>query len=403
MLSRQRPALLARCLAALRSQDHPACELVLVADRDSLGTCPDLPIRRIPCDQPNVSVARNLGLRAASGEVVAFIDDDALAVPAWARRIAAAFADARVLAATGYTRGPDGLGWQVRAERLTPSGTSFAINPQIPGPWLALPAERGCPVSTIGTNCAFRRDALLKIGGFDPAFPYYLDESDVNMRLLTRFPDALTAIVPGAEVIHGIAAGPLRSGAGVPLDLFDVGRSAAVFARRHGGGLPPLMAIQRRRLLRHMVSGRLDPFGVGPLLERLQQGIRAGQAEPPAPWPAPWPDLPGEPFQPLSPTPPAPQRLCVFVGWHWQRHRLRENARQAVADDQTACLLLLSPTALPHRLSLCGGGWWEQSGGLWGWAGPDTPAPGLSLLRRSKASLAADFRLAMSCRFQKFI
>ncbi|MDZ7905902.1 MAG: hypothetical protein U5N55_09140 [Cypionkella sp.] len=36
-------------------------------------------------------------------------------------------------------------------------------------------------VKTQGTNCAFRMDALRKIGGFDPAFAFYLDEADVNL------------------------------------------------------------------------------------------------------------------------------------------------------------------------------------------------------------------------------
>ncbi|MDF3606918.1 glycosyltransferase family A protein [Paracoccus sp. DMF-8] len=245
ILSRHRPQALALCLAALERQDHPDFELVLVADPAGLDLRPDLNIKRISFDRANVSAARNLGIAQAAGQVIAFIDDDALAPPNWARRLCAGFADPRVIAATGFTRGPDGLSWQAQGERIAPSGETFAI---AVADRVGLGPRDGCPVSTIGTNCAFRRDALLAIGGFDPAFRYFLDESDVNMRMAARFPDALTAIIPDAEVIHGIAAGPQRAAQGVPRSLTDIGRSAVIFAQRYRASLPPLELEQRQRL-----------------------------------------------------------------------------------------------------------------------------------------------------------
>ena len=137
---------------------------------------------------------------------------------------------------------------------LTGDGLAVPVQPWGDSVRLLAP-EGGRPVGTLGTNCAFRRDALLAVGGFDPAFAYHLDESDVNRRLAQAFPQGLTAVVPGAEVIHGLEPGTSRASRGVPHDLCAVGRSTAIFAARHGGSADWLAAAQRRRLLRLMVAG----------------------------------------------------------------------------------------------------------------------------------------------------
>ncbi|WP_347266912.1 glycosyltransferase [Paracoccus sp. (in: a-proteobacteria)] len=368
VVSRHRPQHLARCLWALSRQDHPCLEIVLVADPAALDTCPELPLKRRAFDQANIAAARNEGLALAAGEAVLFIDDDAIAAPGWARALAEPLADPRVIAATGFTRGPDGLNWQVRAERMTPSGRTLPL--AIDRATL-LASENGNPVSTLGTNCGFCRAALLEIGGFDAAFAYYLDESDVNMRLAARFPLALTAVVPQAEVIHGMAPGAGRDSGGVPRDLAAIGRSAAIFAARHGGDPHGLREDQRKRLLRHMLAGRLDPLAVAPILATLERGLAEGGCAVP-PQPPAW-DRPGPPdFRPM---PAAAAAVPLFLaGWHWRARELRRQAAQAVAEGRNVTLLLLSPGFWRHRLHLTPGGWWEQCGGLWGAAQADDPA-----------------------------
>ncbi len=394
VVSRGRPRHLALCLAALACQNHPQFEVIVVADSPSAGVCPDLSIKRITFDQANISDARNLGIAAAAAEVVAFIDDDALALPCWASALAATFLDDRVLAAGGFTLGPDGVNWQVRAERLTPAGTSFTI-PAVSG---LLGAKGGNPVGLLGTNCAFRRDSLLALGGFDPAFPYYLDESDVVMRLYARWPDALTAIVPEAEVIHGFAAGGHRLEAGVPQDLTQIGRSSAIFVRRHGGEMPPLLLRQRRRLLRLMRAGRLDPLHIPRLLRGLQAGINDGQTQP-LPDPPAGMETTAPAFLPMPLAMRGPP--LVLSGWHWQATILRAKAAQAVAQGRQVALILLSPSILPHRLTRSPGGWWEQTGGLWGNSGPDnTPIKKRGFMRRRQ--LIDKFNKAMNRRLQSF-
>lgn len=372
VVSRGRPAHLAQCLAALCLQDHPDIEIVLVADPAGLAVRPDLGIKRVGFDRANISQARNLGIAQAAGEVIAFIDDDAMAEPGWARRLSDPFADDRVIAATGWVYGPDGLRWQARSQRMTAQGVVQPL-PAQPETQLLAP-QGGRPVSTMGTNCAFRAAPLREIGGFDPAFAYFLDESDLNMRMATVFPAALTAIVPAARVIHGLAPNVSRGGGAGPHDLRPIGHSMAVFLARHGeagDGPDRLIASQRARLLRQMVAGALDPFRVAPLLAGLRAGFEAGRAGGPSA-----PALP-----PLRDDPPAFLRLptkvreSVFLhGWHWQAKTLRRRARQVAQTGGIAAILLLTPSFLPHRLRFFADGRFEQVGGLWGRSAPSDPS-----------------------------
>ena len=372
VVSRGRPDWLSGCLRALMLQDHPAFEVIVVADPAGLRRTEGLPVKRVAFDRANISAARNAGLGLAAGVVAAFIDDDAIAEPDWLRALTAPFVDPLVVAAGGAVRGRDGLGWQFRAGWVDATGLAARFDP---GPATRLfAAEDGRTIATIGTNCAFRRDALAAIGGFDPAFAYHLDETDVNLRLAATW--GLTAVVPGAEVIHAAAASPRRSGERVTRDLRDIGASSAVFWRKHApdAEMAPLIealtGAQRRRLIGQMLAGRIEPGEVRHALSTLTAGLAEGAARPLAPL-APIPPAEAA-FAPVSVT---PRRRVVLTGRRWNQRRLRDEARAAAADGAIVTLLMLSRTALPHRVRFDPGGWWEQTGGLWGTSHPGLPRP----------------------------
>lgn len=375
VVSRHRPAELALCLGALALQDHAPLEVVLVADPGGLAVRPDLPLKRVPFDAPNISEARNRGIAAAAGAVVAFIDDDAVAEPGWAGSLAAAFADPGIIAASGWTRGPHGASWQSRGEAITPQGP-VPLPAQAQRAGLFRPAA-GTVLSTLGTNCAFRREALAAVGGFDPAFAYHLDESDLNLRLARAFPEAGSALVPEARVTHGTAASERRTAARVPRDLWQIGRSEAIFARRHGGDAAGALAVQRRRLIRHMLAGRLDPMRVGPLMAGLGAGLAAGAGGPPPPWPEPWTggDTEAPPFRPL---PTRPREARLLEGWLWQRERLRQEAAAAAAAGGIITLRLHVPGRLPPRERFTAAGFWEWTGGTF------VPVDDTTVMRKSR-------------------
>lgn len=109
VVSRGRPGDLLCCLGALAQQTHPRFEVVVVADPAGLAAVGRSGLagrlKTVGFDRPNISEARNLGIAASAGAVVAFIDDDAVAEPGWLKALALPFADPEVAAAGGYVRG----------------------------------------------------------------------------------------------------------------------------------------------------------------------------------------------------------------------------------------------------------------------------------------------------------
>jgi len=377
VVSRHRAEALTLCLTALSQQDHPAFEVIVVADPAGLAAvrAQGLPVKLVAFDEANISAARNAGLALAAGEVVAFIDDDAVAEPTWLTRLCSGFAQAGVVAATGFVRGRNGISYQWRASEVDAQGQDHAV--QVPMGQISLRAgTHRRAVKTQGTNCAFRRDVLCAAGGFDPAFRFYLDEADVNLRLA-----GLTAIVPMAQVHHGYLASDRRRADRVPTDLHEIAASTAVFLRRHAPGGPTDAGFARlrdretARLATHLAARRIDRAESARLLATLAAGWADGLARPLtalAPLAAPT-----DAFRPMPGT--GPRRGVAITGWVWARPRLQRKAGAAVAQGAIVTVVCLSPTALAHWNRFHSGGFWLQRGGLFGRS--DRSGPRLRLCR----------------------
>lgn len=394
VVSRHRPQALARCIAALRQQDYPMLEVIVVADPDAIANlraqgAGDLKL--IPFDIANISAARNLGINAAAGEVVLFIDDDAAAEPTWARHLCAAFEHSGVVAATGFVRGRNGISYQWRASMVDQYGQDHPLDvPQTPS------LHQGSPhlaVKTQGTNCAFRSNALRAIGGFDPAFAFFLDEADVNLRLAQH---GQTAIVPDAQVHHGYMASARRHANRAPTSLFDIAASTAVFLRKHAPGADfaaayeALHDAQRVRLLRFVRMRRLRKAAVADLLASLVHGWQAGLGREFGP--AQMANSTAQ-FCPLQG--PGPRESIVISGYSWQAAVLHRKAVMARDLGKIVTVFCLGLSPRRHKMQFLPQGYWWQSGGIWGRAARDKPAPlwgGLAARVAREAAKLARYR-----------
>lgn len=368
IVSRDRAEMLDRCLTAVMQLDHPEFEVIVVTDRATarLVRARGLPVKLGLCDEPNIAKARNIGIALAAAPVVAFLDDDAVPEPTWLSRLAAVYADPEVAAAGGFVRGRNGISLQWTAgtvDRLT--------RPRpLPVPRGMVSKHQGRPGLAIeikGCNCSYRREVLARLGGFDPALAYYLDETELNLRLALH--GMTTAVVPMAQVHHSKVPNARRGADLRPLTLHDVGASTAIVLRRHGvteveraSVLGWLEAERRRALLRMMVDGRLEPRDIGRLLATLAEGWHAGST---ADLPA-LPRIAEDPREPFRRFLAGPREGRVIGGFGWVGTRLRAAARAEAEAGRIATAMVFSPTPIAHRMRFSAEGYWFQTGGLFG-------------------------------------
>ncbi len=139
-------------------------------------------IKLLSCPVRNLSVSRNIGIEAASGEIVAFIDDDGIADPYWIADLVAGYTGPGIGGVGGLVYDYTGMQLQYQYSSCDRNGdTDFGIRPPF-ARYCVPQAEKFLYLQ--GTNCSFRKTCLEEIGGFDEEFEYYLDEVDVCMRIM---------------------------------------------------------------------------------------------------------------------------------------------------------------------------------------------------------------------------
>ena len=180
------------CLVSLEHLNYPDYEVIVVNDGSTdhtLEIAERFPYARI-ITQPNrgLSVARNVGAEAATGEIVAYTDSDCVADPDWLTYLVSTMERKQLVACGGPNFPPP-------EDSLVPS--AVAVSPG--GPTHVLLTDETAE-HIAGCNMAFRRDALLALGGFDPVYRAAGDDVD----MCWRFQDAGHTIgfSPAATVWH---------------------------------------------------------------------------------------------------------------------------------------------------------------------------------------------------------
>jgi GT2 family glycosyltransferase len=179
------------CCEGLRRLDYPNFEVIVVNDGSTDATAAiveEYGFRVISGENRGLSHARNVGLHAATGEIVAYTDDDAYPDPDWLRYLAAAFVGSTHVGIGGPNIPPPGDGPVAEAVANAPGGPIHVL--------ISDQEAEHIP----GCNMAFRRSALLEIKGFDPQFRTAGDDVDICWRLRER--GWTLGFHPGAVVWH---------------------------------------------------------------------------------------------------------------------------------------------------------------------------------------------------------
>jgi GT2 family glycosyltransferase len=186
--TRGRPLALLDCVDALCSQEPPegGFEIVVVDDGGGVPALTE-EVRVVAGEGAGPAAARNRGIDAARGEVIAFTDDDCRPSSQWLRELDAALRRGRAAAVAGST--VNGVAEDVFAEAsqlvLEAAHEHFS--------------RGGEPGFAASCNLAVRAEDIRALGGFDRRLRY-AEDRELCLRWLAS--GRRLAWAPGAEVVH---------------------------------------------------------------------------------------------------------------------------------------------------------------------------------------------------------
>ena len=394
ILSHRRPHLLARVLTAVAQLDYPEFEIVVVGDQTDLAAY-DLQdwlarqVRYVHFGEPNICCARNLAVQASAGEIVAFIDDDAAPEPDWLRELVRPFQDPRVATVGGTVRASDGVSieWQGGVFDRAGQETMLSLTEDITIRTAEAQHSDGAYLSLRGVNSAFRRSALIQVGGFDEAIRYYLDETDMALRLADAGWSA--AIARHAEVHHLLVPNASRGLRRMPGNQHEIGAGKAVFCKKYSFGNfdKAMQAFRRQRL------AMLDPqmrLGIVRMVDRLrveaelEAGIQDGATRVSChPLSAADGSTAFRPFQPQAAG--SVLNIALETGWSRSRNRaVQQFAKKLAATGHRVSLFSFQSGPKPLSVGFQDGVWYHR-GGTWTLPARNTAKVAIGRAARSRS------------------
>lgn len=179
-----RKGALRQCVRALLVQDYDDYEIIVVDDGSTDGTgqmvATEFPtVRCFSQANRGPAAARNVGIRMANGDIIAFTDDDCVAPPTWLSQLVDGYVrHPEVAGVGGYLDPPDRL---LRANSIAQYDyyVSHTLYEQGDREYLG---GFECPAG--GTNSmSYRRSVLDQVGGFDESFIYAGEDPELKLRV----------------------------------------------------------------------------------------------------------------------------------------------------------------------------------------------------------------------------
>jgi GT2 family glycosyltransferase len=167
------------CLASLEKLNYPNYEVIVVNDGSTDRTLQiaqkyDYIYYLIDQENQGLSAARNVGIRAARGDIIAFTDADCVADEDWLTHLVARFHTSEFAAVGGPNLSPPDDSFVASCVAVSPGAPAHVLLDDVVAEHIP------------GCNMAFRREALEAINGFDPIFRAAGDDVDLCWRLQNK-------------------------------------------------------------------------------------------------------------------------------------------------------------------------------------------------------------------------
>jgi glycosyltransferase involved in cell wall biosynthesis len=250
---------LRKVLESFRWQNYPRFEIVVVNGPSTDDTEQVLAeysgsIKVISCSLANISVSRNIGISHAAGDIVAFIDDDAIPYPGWLQGLAEQYTGEDVGGVGGFVWDNTGMSYQTRYVACDRFGEARFFNMFDPSNMYSFPSAKWYP-SLMGVNSSFRRSVLHEIGGFNEIYAYFLDETDVCLRIIDR--GYKIVFSHNANVHHKYLASHIRDTKRITRNYYPIIRSKTNFIMTHGSAARG-RAFAEKRIRQWILERRIE-------------------------------------------------------------------------------------------------------------------------------------------------
>ena len=195
---------------SVRDQSHPSHETIVVVDhnRDLLArltsALPDMTVIE-NSEQRGLSGGKNTGIAHADGDVVAFLDDDAIADRDWLKYFADSYRDPGVAGVGGLTLPR----WETQRPAWFPREFDWVVGCT----YIGMPQTRAPVRNLLGGNASFRHEVFDLVGGFHNGIgrsfsrrPLGCEETEFCIRLTQRSPGAVMLFDNRAVIWHLVPA-----------------------------------------------------------------------------------------------------------------------------------------------------------------------------------------------------